>query len=283
MITIPSHLCRAARSLGLVSVGVLSTLGALSLAHVGPAQAQSPGVNLAALVARLNADEAKIAALQTDNAALKAKTAPLSVSGTDLTVSGVNVHIVSGSGSTSDGTVDASGDPVSGKSLSGLGNLIIGYNAMGNDLGAGDVRTGSHNLVLGDQNNYTSFGGMVASSDNAISGRYASASGGTGNTASSYAASVSGGTGNTAGFDYASVSGGRSNRVSGYAASVGGGVGNKASDSYASVSGGGSNTASGVASSVSGGFTISQKTEDGWAAGSQANVTSSTVGNFRSP
>jgi hypothetical protein len=50
---------RTLRPLGLVSVGVLATLGALSLTHLGPAQAQSPGVNLTTLVARLNADEAK--------------------------------------------------------------------------------------------------------------------------------------------------------------------------------------------------------------------------------
>ena len=52
------------RPLLYAAVGVLSTLGVLSLTHVGPAQAQSPGVNLAVLVARLNADDTKIAALQ---------------------------------------------------------------------------------------------------------------------------------------------------------------------------------------------------------------------------
>ena len=141
------------------AVGVLSTLGVLSLAHVAPAQAQGPGVNLAALLARLSADEAVIATLKgnpipgpkgdkgdTGPQGVKGDTGPagtgsiaaLTQVGKDVFFTGVNVHIVSGSGSTDDGGT-----------LSGLGNLILGYNALGNDLGAGDVRTGSHNLVLG--------------------------------------------------------------------------------------------------------------------------------------
>ena len=60
--------------------------------------------------------------------------------------------------------------------LTGLGNLIIGYNAIGNN--NGDTRTGSHNLVLGDHNNYSSYGGLVAGEDNIISSRYASVSSG---------------------------------------------------------------------------------------------------------
>lgn len=176
-------------------------------------QAHGPGVSLASLAARLNADEAKIASLRADNAALKVKTAPLSVSGTNLTITGVNVHIIDGTGGTS--------------STSGLGNLIIGYNASrGVDGKTGkslNVRTGSHNLILGNQNNYSSFGGLVAGQNNAISGPYASVSGGTTNTASDSSTSVSGGWGNTASGDKASVSGGYQNTASGINASVGGG------------------------------------------------------------
>ena len=192
---------RAARSLGLVTIGILSTLGALSLTHIGPVQAQASGDSLASLAARLNADEATIAAL-------KAKTAPLSVSGTDLTITGVNVHIVSGSGSTSDGTEDADGNPVPGKPLSGRGNLIIGYNATGNDQGAGDVRTGSHNLILGGKNSYSSYGGLVVGYDNVISGRCASVSGGSQNKAIAGSSTVSGGANNKASGNGSAVSGG---------------------------------------------------------------------------
>ena len=186
-----------------LAVGFLAALGVLSLTHTGPAQAQSPGVNLAALVAQVNTLKAQVATLQGRATVLETKTAPLSVSGTPgtfpatLSITGVNVQVVSGSGSTNDGGT-----------LSGLGNLIIGYNALGNNRGAGDVRTGSHNLILGDFNSYSSFGGLVAGFDNAISGQYASISGGFFNTASGNTASVSGGFFNAASGDYASVSGG---------------------------------------------------------------------------
>lgn len=182
---------RLARSLGLVTVGVLSTLGALSLTHIGPVQARSANVSLVSLVKRLNADETTIAAL-------KAKTAPLSVSGRDLTITGVNVHIIDGTSRTN--------------ITSGLGNLIIGYNGSrgvdsktGNSL---DVRTGCHNLILGNENNYSSFGGLVVGQHNTISGPYASVSGGIFNTASNSYATVSGGLDNTASGMNASVGGG---------------------------------------------------------------------------
>jgi len=241
----PTFLRRAARSLGLVSIGVLSTLGALSLMHASPAQAAKPGPSLAALAARLNADEATIAAL-------KAKTAPFSLStdkarhdgrtNTELTIARVNVHIVSGSGNTTDGT-DPPGTPPS--TLTGLGNLIIGYNSLRNNSNFRDVRTGSHNLILGDGNNYSGYGGLVAGNNNNISGGYASVSGGFSNTASASSASVSGGQQNTASGALASVSGGSGNTASGLYASVSGGSGNKASGNYASVGGGSKETANG--------------------------------------
>ncbi len=171
-------------------------------------QARSSGASLAALAARLKVDEAALKTLQSENAALKAKTAPLSVSGKDLTITGVNVHIVSGSGSTSNGTVDADGRPIPGKPLSGRGNLIIGYNAKGSDQGAGDVRTGSHNLILGDRNSYSSSGGLVVGYDNVISGLYASVSGGSQNKASAGCSTVSGGANNKASGNASSISGG---------------------------------------------------------------------------
>ncbi len=270
-------------------VGFFAAVGLLSFSHIGPASAQSPGVNLAQLVAQVNslqskltadeqtitnqgntitglksqqtADEKTLSSLkaqeqsdiqntqsreqsdiqdvqsqekkdiqntqkqeQTDFTRLNGSvvklqtlTSPLSLSsdpnvgGTNtlLTITGVNVQIVDGKGSTD--------------STSGLGNLIIGYNRAGNDQGSGDVRTGSHNLILGDQNNYGSFGSLVAGNDNTVSGAYASVSGGQNNTASGYAASVSGGVDNTASYYYASVTGGESNVASSFAASVSGG------------------------------------------------------------
>ena len=178
---------------------------------------------------------------------------PFTVSGTDVTLTGYNLHIVNGLGST--GT------------LNGRGNLIIGYNALGNTRDAGDVRRGSHNLILGDLNNYSSYGGLVAGFDNSISGFYASVSGGNRNTASGFIASVSGGSVNTASGQYASVSGGQDNTANNTFASVSGGVNNTAGSDYASVSGGVGNTASGEATSVSGGNGLTQSTKYGWTGG----------------
>jgi len=193
-----------------------------------------------------------------------------SFDGTTLQFSGINVQVVSGSGAT-DGAVN------------GKGNLIVGYNKAS----LGQTRTGSHNLVVGDEHAYSSYGGLIAGVSNTIAAAWASVSGGEGNTASGEAASVSGGSNNTAsgrdnsvsggwnntaseghnasvsgGFDNTasgaigfapSVSGGAGNTASGYAASVSGGVSNVASGDYSSISGGGGNTASGITASVSGG------------------------------
>ena len=100
----------------------------------------------------------------------------------------MNVHIESGSGTTNG-------------AINGLGNVIIGYNEVRTNIPAnsGYTRTGSHNLVLGSQNAYGSFGGLVAGYQNIILGDYASVTGGQNNKAYANYSAVSGGTGNTAG------------------------------------------------------------------------------------
>lgn len=158
--------------------------------------------------------------------------------------SGVNVQIVSGSGATN-GTVN------------GFGNLIVGYNEF---RGSGDVRTGSHNIIVGTRNNYSSFGGVVAGYQNTISGMYASVSGGSRSTASGSNSSISGGDGNTASGSFTSVSGGAGNSASVNSSSISGGFYNTASGHYSSVSGGYKNTASFEYTSVSGGYINSTTT-----------------------
>lgn len=192
-------------------------------------------------------------------------------------ITGVNVQIVNGSGTT-DGNPD------------GTGNLIIGYNEVRDyntisictkpqynnkvdceshgGVWGRDFRTGSHNLIVGTQNNYISYGGIVAGMENNIfsayatvsggrwntaSGKYSSVSGGYDNTASNRYSSVSGGEENTASGEYSSILGGYYNTASGERSTVSGGWWNTASGDFASVSGGGQNTASGEYSSVSGG------------------------------
>lgn len=209
----------------------------------------------------------------------------LNVNGKEMHLVGVNLHLEDGSGSTADGTVDSNGAPIAGKSLTGLGNLIIRYNSLrGSDANGNsqDLRTGSHNLVLGDQNNITSFGGLIAGKGNTISSNYATLTTGLGNTASGSFASVSGGQGNSASGVSAFVTGGIANTASGqisavcggqantangaYVSTVLGGLANTASGFYASVCGGQDNTASSDSSAVLGG--LGNK-----ASGSQASVT----------
>jgi hypothetical protein len=102
-----------------------------------------------------------------------------------------------------------------------MGNLIVGYNklrpppepepeASTADRSAPvNVRTGSHNVVVGQEHNFSRFGGLVVGDGNTISGEFAAVSGGGGNTASGIGAVVSGGQGNIASGDFSSVSGGR--------------------------------------------------------------------------
>jgi len=161
----------------------------------------------------------------------------VSVAGNDVFFDGCNVHIRDGSGDTHGPT-------------NGLGNVIIGYNE--DALGAHD-RTGSHNLVVGPEHTYSSYGGLVAGVQNTIIAPNASVSGGWQNVASGDTASVSGGYRNEASGRSASVSGGGGNTASLIESSVSGGLFNTASGNSASVSGGHNNTASGERASVSGG------------------------------
>ena len=198
-------------------------------------------------------------------APLAAKLIFVSVSGDEMFITGTNLHIVNGMGST--------------ETTNSLGNLIVGYNASRG--GGFDDRTGSHNIIAGDKNNYSSYGGLVVGLENTISEGYASVSGGGGNIASGFTAAVSGGNSNTASGEVASVSGGIGNTASGLFASVSGGESNMASGSESSVSGGLQNTASNDHSSVSGGVSITQDAFGGWSGGSRTG--SVVSGDFRSP
>ncbi len=155
--------------------------------------------------------------------------------------SGVNVQVVNGEGKTA--------------TVNGEGNLVIGYAEPTGEPTEKPEQTqsGSHNLVLGRLQRYTSYGGILAGSSNIISRPFASVTGGQKNTASGEFASVSGGIENTAISTESSVSGGRLNTASGGYSSVSGGESNTTSDLSSSVSGGYKNMAEAFVSSVSGG------------------------------
>jgi hypothetical protein len=126
----------------------------------------------------------------------------------------MNVQIVNGAANT--------------QSATGTGNLIIGYNALRGDSECPDGhwcdrRGGSHNLVVGDGGNYTSWGGAVIGFWNESSGYFASVTGGANNRASGFLSSVSGGTSNEAAGPWSSISGGTLNDAIGDYSSVSGG------------------------------------------------------------
>lgn len=196
--------------------------------------------------------------------------------------SGVNVQIVNGTGRTD--------------LANGAGNLVVGYNERrstapgfteecalplvpgmieneANCVASGyvwalDHRGGSHNVVVGNYQNYPTVAGLVAGQASSIRGgwgvvsggfmnrvdaAFSSVSGGRNNVTLNFAASISGGSYNRATHQFASVAGGSNNTASGKNSSVSGGHSGTASGEDSSVTGGLGNTASGLYSSVSGG------------------------------
>ncbi len=132
------------------------------------------------------------------------------LSGPHWIIEGANVHVRSGFGSTREDCGPMDPDFPNCESLTGLGNLIVGYNERISVRGfPREVRTGSHNLVVGELHSYSSFGGFVAGEFNRITGPHASVTGGTNNEASGRFSSVSGGHRNLASGASASVSGGQ--------------------------------------------------------------------------
>ncbi|PYV84923.1 MAG: hypothetical protein DMG05_23710, partial [Acidobacteria bacterium] len=170
--------------------------------------------------------------------------------GPHVLFTGCNVHVRSGSGRTED-EIFTVGQP------RGLGNLIVGYNEVVDelitiDLQPGD-RGGSHNIVLGPLHRFRGIAGLVAGLANNNFGVHSSITGGKFNTVRSGFDSISGGSFNETSGLFTSISGGANNRATSTGAHVSGGSENTASANMASVSGGSQNTASGATSSVSGG------------------------------
>jgi len=201
----------------------------------------------------------------------------------EVFITGANLHIRNGLGSTDcfDEQVNEIPD-----CPNALGNLIVGYNepfVLGEN-----IRTGSHNVVVGEGHSFSRFGGLVVGRFNTISGDLAVVIGGEFNTASGPGSAVSGGFDNRASggtsvvsggvsntaSDFAAVIGGEFNTASSFAAAVIGGASNTASGSWSTVSGGQSNTASGNFASVSGGG-FNPLTEEG--AGNTASGDVSSV------
>jgi uncharacterized coiled-coil protein SlyX len=173
---------------------------------------------------------------------------------------GTNVHVRSGSGSTDDGGV-----------LLGLGNLIVGYDEDATVFSPNATmssKTGSHTLVVGSGNSYSSYGGIVSGHLNELSGPLAGVLGGEANTVTSEGAASVGGYGNdNSGLraaalggsmnevfgDNAIASGGRYNDVASANSAIFGGYGNDTTGPTSTVTGGISNVAEGTYSLIAGG------------------------------
>lgn len=236
---------------------------ALALA-CGDAAAQEP--TLAGLAAQVKAlaeqlkqanalaarQQAGLDALRANNDALTSRLGcVLRFSGPrDFIVDGCNLHVQNGLGQT--GTVNR------------YGNLIIGYNK--NEV---STRTGSHNLIVGDLHEYTSFGGIVSGTENTLAGPNATILGGGQNHANFTSATILGadrgqadgnvvlvgGSRNYGSADahFGAVVGGVENHLTGAGSVVVGGTLNIAAGSNSLVCGGSENTAAGGSDLVCGG------------------------------
>ncbi|MCP4135534.1 MAG: hypothetical protein GY754_31485 [bacterium] len=176
---------------------------------------------MSSLMSRIEVNEALINNLNTDQSNLNSTfdgvtrlTDPNTGQPT-IQFSGMNVQIVNGTGYTNG--VDSNYDTE--ETVNGVGNLIVGYNEARS---FASIKTGSHNIVLGVNNNYSSYGGLVAGYNNQISRKLASISGGEYNTACGFNSSVSGGSYNTASEKNSHVSGGRGKTADGFNESISG-------------------------------------------------------------
>lgn len=249
-----------------LSLLVFMALGVSFIAHAGglavphtfvagdTARADEVNENFTALRDAITDLQAQVANLEQLNQLITVSNAEINgLAGPHVIIEGANLHVRSGSGSTDDG-----GTPT------GLGNVVIGYNEAAGQTTAD--RLGAHNVILGDQHTYTSTGGVVAGTQNTISGPGASVLGGTNNTASGDFATVSGGAFNQATGEESSVTGGVSNLATALRASATGGAQNTVSGVAASISGGSGGAAGGFAASISGG-------QSGIASGDQSSIT----------
>ena len=110
----------------------------LAFATVVAAFVTSPA-NRMAIAQGTNNLFARVAQLEAKTQFLTVAADP--VTGTqDLYVAGTNVHIL---------------NAATPANPNGLGNLIVGHNRSRASFGGTDERTGSHNLVIGDGNNYS--------------------------------------------------------------------------------------------------------------------------------
>jgi hypothetical protein len=130
-----------------------------------PNEIQIDGVGLAEVIGQLVDNQNLLqATVEAQQAYITQLQQYISITEETVLISGANLKVVSGEGST-DATIN------------GTGNIIIGY-----DENSGDDKSGSHNLVVGTDHTYSSYGGIVVGYNNSITGQYSSVSGDAGGT-----------------------------------------------------------------------------------------------------
>jgi hypothetical protein len=209
--------------------------------------------------------------------------------GGTLRFTGVNLQVVSGSGTTYG-------------AVNGRGNLIVGYNERkqcqfsagpGSSAFTGSVcdtdadcnggaagyscvtmdSSGSHNLVIGTSNGYSSYGGSAVGFGHSIEAPWCGTAG-IDNRASGVGATVMGGTLNTASYTSAAVAGGQENLASAFGSAILGGAKNKATEVYATAVGGFGNGAAGQFALTAGGEANQATGSVSWTGGGFFNLAS---------
>jgi hypothetical protein len=177
--------------------------------------------------------------LESRVAALESLLKHFSRDGEEITITGANLNLVNGLGAQADCGVQEATHPVCPQN--GLGNLTIGYNERRGD--GTDVRTGSHNLVMGRFNNYSGGTG------NLIGGYF--------NEVVSHNSMIFGGSFNRLFGEASVLLSGNSNEIApeGRWAGLFTGGGNRVENQEAAVFGGLNNTAAGGVSVIVGGRT----------------------------
>lgn len=179
-----------------------------------------------------------------------------------------NIQLVNGLEATNGYTDNVFSTSPSETDVNGLGNLIVGYNELRDSDDEEDYRNGSHNIVLGNRQNYTSFAGLYAGGHNEGLAPFATLAGYLNHVdEGGRYGTVIAGCKNHATERYSGVFGGRNNHADGGWSVVVGGGGRVAPDESTGDRGDG-NTASGEFSVVSGGRTREASQEAEWVAGS---------------
>jgi hypothetical protein len=120
--------------------------------------------------------------------------------GNEVYITGANLNIRNGTGYTY-------------QVVNGLGNLIVGYNELRTGTGAVNTRTGSHNVILGFNQNYSAAGAFMSGAVNNSTNHFASVIGGTGNSSGGFYSVVVGGYDNQATGNWSTVLGGQGVRA----------------------------------------------------------------------